>query len=62
MVVLVLALLLALPSGSEVVEAPLASHPPRMDNAVHGYMPAPDFDHIPDAMLPTPGFETHQMC
>ena len=49
---------LALPRGNVVVEAsnqPLASGPPPMDGAAHGDMPAPDYSHIPEEMLPSPG-------
>ena len=49
---------LALPRGIVVVEAssqPLASGPPPMDGATHGNMPAPDYSHIPEEMLPSPG-------
>merc|ERR1740124_130066 len=52
---------LALPRGNIVVEArgqPLASTPPPMDGAIHGDMPAPDYSHIPEEMLPSPGEET----
>ena len=51
---------LALPRGNMVVESsgqPLASGPPPMDGATHGDMPAPDYSHIPEEMLPTPGEE-----
>ena len=51
---------LALPRGNVVVESsgqPLASGPPPMDGATHGDMPAPDYSHIPEEMLPTPGEE-----
>ena len=49
---------LALPRGNVVVEAsnqPLASGPPPMDGTAHGDMPAPDYSHIPEEMLPSPG-------
>ena len=49
---------LALPRGTVVVEAssqPLASGPPPMDGATPGSMPPPDYSHIPEEMLPSPG-------
>ena len=57
-VVTLLLHVLALPRGTVVVEAssqPLASGPPPMDGATPGSMPPPDYSHIPEEMLPSPG-------